>query len=189
MGRSARHWRGMSFLAITLIAAVGTAPSHSGGRSAARSTRKDGHVRIFGLLLHLCSSTGRKLLQIHTRYKLFAAIVKRQGSTDPDYPTNAPADDGLAKKDRHRAGWGLGKAADMFANQLGREKVEIIEDNPGKEGLEGVGVGAVNIYLVVFADGVVSVRTRSESSLIEVPFRGYHQAHSTGFRQNLDLSG
>jgi len=47
----------------------------------------------------------------------------------------------------------------MFANQLGREKVEIIEDNPGKEGLEGVGVGAVNIYLVVFADGVVSVRT------------------------------
>jgi magnesium transporter len=116
-------------------------------------------------------------------------LFKRQGSTDPDYPTNAPADDGLAKKDRHRAGWGLGKAADMFANQLGREKVEIIEDNPGKEGLEGVGVGAVNIYLVVFADGVVSVRTRSESSLIEVPFRGYHQAHSTGFRQNLDLSG
>jgi len=86
-------------------------------------------------------------------------LFKRQESTDPNYPTNAPADDGLAKKDRHRAGWGLGKAADMFANQLGREKVEIIEDNPGKEGLEGVGVGAVNIYLVVFADGVVSVRT------------------------------
>jgi magnesium transporter len=116
-------------------------------------------------------------------------LFKRQGSTDPDYPANAPADDGLAKKDRHRAGWGLGKAADMFANQLGREKVEIIEDNPGKEGLEGVGVGAVNIYLVVFADGVVSVRTRSESALIVVPFRRYHQAHSTGFRQNLDLSG
>lgn len=70
------------------------------------------------------------------------------------------ADDDRAKKDRRRTGWGLGKAADMFANQLGREKVEIIEDNPGKEGLEGVGVGAVNVYLVVFADGVVSVRTR-----------------------------
>lgn len=37
------------------------------------------------------------------------------------------------------------------------EKVEIIEDRPGKEGLEGVGVGAVNVYLVVFADGIISV--------------------------------
>jgi len=36
-------------------------------------------------------------------------------------------------------------------------KLEIVEDNPGKEGLEGVGVGGINIYLVVFADGVVSV--------------------------------
>jgi hypothetical protein len=33
-----------------------------------------------------------------------------------------------------------------------------------------VGVGAVNIYLVVFADGVVSVRTRSRSALMVVPF-------------------
>lgn len=86
-------------------------------------------------------------------------LFKGRGSIDPELPTNAPTDDGPAKKDRHRAGWGLGKAADMFANQLGREKVEIIEDNPGKEGLEGVGVGAVNVYLVVFADGVVSVRS------------------------------
>jgi len=116
-------------------------------------------------------------------------LFKRQGSTDPNYPTNAPADDGLAKKDRHRAGWGLGKAADMFANQLGREKVEIIEDNPGKEGLEGVGVGAVNIYLVVFADGVVSVRTPPEIALIVVPFRGYHQTHSTGSGQDPDFGG
>ena len=118
-----------------------------------------------------------------------APLFKRQGSTDSDYPTNAPAEDGRAKKDRHRAGWGLGKAADMFANQLGREKVEIIEDNPGKEGLEGVGVGAVNIYLVVFADGVVSVRTRSKSALMVVPFRGYHQAYATGSRQDPDLGG
>ena len=36
-------------------------------------------------------------------------------------------------------------------------KLEIVDDNPGKEGLEGVGVGGINIYLVVFADGIVSV--------------------------------
>ena len=38
-----------------------------------------------------------------------------------------------------------------------RGKVEIQEDRPGKEGLEGVGVGAVNVYLVVFRDGIISV--------------------------------
>jgi magnesium transporter len=84
----------------------------------------------------------------------------KPGGPSSQHPTNAPdanEEHGSGKKDRQRAGWGLGKAADMFANQLGREKVEIIEDNPGKEGLEGVGVGAVNVYLVVFADGVVSV--------------------------------
>ncbi|ORX35589.1 hypothetical protein BD324DRAFT_630759 [Kockovaella imperatae] len=37
-----------------------------------------------------------------------------------------------------------------------REKVEIIEDHPGKEGLEGVGVGAHNVYLIVFSDGIIS---------------------------------
>ncbi len=36
-------------------------------------------------------------------------------------------------------------------------KVEIIEDRPGQEGLEGVGVGGINVYLVVFPDGVISV--------------------------------
>lgn len=100
-------------------------------------------------------------------------LFKRHGSSAHELPTNAPddtTDDGHAKKDRRRTGWGLGKAADMFANQLGREKVEIIEDNPGKEGLEGVGVGAVNVYLVVFADGVVSVSLPAKMALIEVPF-------------------
>lgn len=37
------------------------------------------------------------------------------------------------------------------------EKVEIIEDRLGKEGLEGVGVGVVNVYFVVFVDGIISV--------------------------------
>jgi hypothetical protein len=83
-------------------------------------------------------------------------LFKRKGTTVADAPTEVPDDESEHGK-RHRTGWGLGKAADMFANQLGREKVEIIEDNPGKEGLEGVGVGAVNVYMVVFADGVITV--------------------------------
>ena len=87
----------------------------------------------------------------------------RRSSTIPVKETDAPDvtnTAGDAKKDRHRTGWGLGKAADKWSELttgVGREKVEIIEDNPGKEGLEGVGVGAVNIYLVVFADGILSV--------------------------------
>ncbi|KAK4701005.1 magnesium transporter, partial [Phenoliferia sp. Uapishka_3] len=35
-------------------------------------------------------------------------------------------------------------------------RVDIIEGVGGKEGVEGVGVGAVNIYLVVFPDGILS---------------------------------
>lgn len=38
-----------------------------------------------------------------------------------------------------------------------RGRLEIVENRPGKEGLEGVGVGGLNVYIVVFADGVVSV--------------------------------
>ena len=47
---------------------------------------------------------------------------------------------------------------DVRANDKGR--VEIVEDRPGKEGLEGVGVGGLNVYLAVFPDGVVSVSYR-----------------------------
>ncbi|WVQ79655.1 hypothetical protein IAT38_001755 [Cryptococcus sp. DSM 104549] len=60
-----------------------------------------------------------------------------------------------SKVEGRRRGWGMGRATGKMATKSG-EKVEIIEDRPGKEGLEGVGVGAVNVYLVVFADGVVS---------------------------------
>ncbi|WVQ75660.1 hypothetical protein IAR50_005289 [Cryptococcus sp. DSM 104548] len=59
------------------------------------------------------------------------------------------------KKEGRRRGWGMGRAQGKMASKTG-EKVEIIEDRPGKEGLEGVGVGAVNVYLVVLADGIVS---------------------------------
>ncbi|OWZ60459.1 cation transporter [Cryptococcus neoformans c45] len=59
------------------------------------------------------------------------------------------------KSERRRRGWGMGRAQGKMTGKMG-EKVEIIEDRPGKEGLEGVGVGAVNVYLVVFADGIIS---------------------------------
>ncbi|BGP56593.1 hypothetical protein JCM8202v2_004219 [Rhodotorula sphaerocarpa] len=37
-----------------------------------------------------------------------------------------------------------------------RGRVDIVEGVGGKEGVEGVGVGAVNMYLVVFGDGILS---------------------------------
>lgn len=39
-----------------------------------------------------------------------------------------------------------------------RGRVDIVEGVGGKEGVEGVGVGAINLYLVVFGDGILSVR-------------------------------
>ncbi|BEJ08924.1 hypothetical protein CcaverHIS641_0510180 [Cutaneotrichosporon cavernicola] len=55
--------------------------------------------------------------------------------------------------ERQRRGWGFGRATGRAASKSG-EKVEIVEDNPGKEGLEGVAVGGINLYLAVFADGI-----------------------------------
>ncbi|RXK39912.1 hypothetical protein M231_02846 [Tremella mesenterica] len=66
-------------------------------------------------------------------------------------------EDTEVKKEGRRRGWGMGRTlkTGVKTNSSG-EKVEIIEDNPGKEGLEGLGVGGLNVYLVVFADGIVS---------------------------------
>ena len=80
-------------------------------------------------------------------------IVKEDGSRLEGQPSEESVE---TKKEGRRRGWGMGRASGKSANKEG-EKVEIVEDNPGKEGLEGVGVGAVNVYLVVFADGIVSV--------------------------------
>lgn len=63
------------------------------------------------------------------------------------------------KKESRRRGWGIGRAVGSKAGGgKGKEKVEIVEERPGKEGLEGVGVGAVNVYMAVFQDGIISVR-------------------------------
>jgi Mg2+ and Co2+ transporter CorA len=44
----------------------------------------------------------------------------------------------------------LGKAASK------KPRVDLIEGVGGKEGVEGIGVGAVNLYLIVFSHGVIS---------------------------------
>ncbi|WVN85663.1 uncharacterized protein L203_100812 [Cryptococcus depauperatus CBS 7841] len=59
------------------------------------------------------------------------------------------------KKEERRRGWGMGRQQGKDVGKMGG-KVEIVEDRPGKEGLEGIGVGGVNVYLVVFADGLLS---------------------------------
>lgn len=74
--------------------------------------------------------------------------------TNPNNTGHRESDGGT--KERRRRGWGFGRATGRAATKIG-EKVEIVENDPGKEGLEGVGVGGINLYLVVFADGIVSV--------------------------------
>lgn len=76
----------------------------------------------------------------------------------PDATSEIDPHDPEKKKEGRRRGWGMGRVVGKTAQKIG-EKVEIVEDNPGREGLEGVGVGGVNVYLVVFADGIVSVST------------------------------
>lgn len=46
-----------------------------------------------------------------------------------------------------------------------RGRLDIVEGVGGKEGVEGVGVGAVNLYLVVFGDGILSVSSFPSSRL------------------------
>jgi magnesium transporter len=74
----------------------------------------------------------------------------------PEHIGSSPNIKPSGGKEGRRRGWGMGRGSGKHASKDG-EKVEIVEDNPGKEGLEGVGVGALNVYLVVFADGIVSV--------------------------------
>ena len=79
---------------------------------------------------------------------------KKGGGSSPDIA--AQHDHAHAKKEGRRRGWGMGRAVGKLAGRQG-EKVEIVEDFPGKEGLEGVGVGAVNVYMAVFDDGIITV--------------------------------
>ncbi|KAK8864684.1 hypothetical protein IAR55_001936 [Kwoniella newhampshirensis] len=93
------------------------------------------------------NSSGATLVQPHHRFRRKESMLESEkGEDDPEMEH---------KKEGRRRGWGMGRATGKMASKSG-ERVEIIEDRPGKEGLEGVGVGALNVYLVVFADGIVS---------------------------------
>ncbi len=50
-------------------------------------------------------------------------------------------------------------------SQVKKPRVDMIEGLDGKEGVEGVSVGAVNLYLVVFAHGVISVSTLARAAV------------------------
>jgi magnesium transporter len=84
-----------------------------------------------------------------------AATVVDNSATSSATAVGQQSPETLALQGR-RTGWGMGRSTGKAAIK-GLDKVEIIEDNPGKEGLEGVGVGGVNVYLVVFKDGIISV--------------------------------
>jgi magnesium transporter len=73
------------------------------------------------------------------------------GPTNPDLPGNPSKEPVLITSNG-----GTTRGAPLTKKGRRRGKVEIQEDRPGKEGLEGVGVGAVNVYLVVFRDGIIS---------------------------------
>ncbi|KAL7415480.1 hypothetical protein BDY24DRAFT_383090 [Mrakia frigida] len=76
------------------------------------------------------------------------------GPTNPDLPGN-PSKEPVLISSNVGGGPGGGMRGGGRKGRR-RGKVEIQEDRPGKEGLEGVGVGAVNVYLVVFRDGIIS---------------------------------
>ncbi|GHJ86096.1 hypothetical protein NliqN6_2498 [Naganishia liquefaciens] len=104
-------------------------------------------LRDLGELLHLHPLTLEDVLQQDPREKIdvfenlgYHFIVFR--AIDETYfKYTAPEINGKSGYTRGRSG---------------RGRLEIVENRPGKEGLEGLGVGGLNVYIVVFADGVVS---------------------------------
>ena len=63
-----------------------------------------------------------------------------------------------------------GEGGRRRGNERKRGRVDIVEGVGGKEGVEGVGVGAINLYLVVFGDGIISVSLK-KSLPLQSPLR------------------
>ena len=120
-------------------------------------------LRDLGELLHLHPLTLEDVLQQDPREKLdlfenlgyYLIVFRAIDESYFKYTAPEAVEPSTKKK---------GLLSRKNQNETDREKavsgkgtVEIVETNPGKEGLEGVGVGAINVYLVVFADGIVSV--------------------------------
>lgn len=126
-------------------------------------------LRDLGELLHLHPLTLEDVLQQDPREKLdvfenlgyylivFRAIDETYFKyTAPDAGASLMKPGGFLPTSKRNA-----KVSTSSKSGRKKGKLEIVEDNPGKEGLEGVTVGGINIYLVVFADGIVSVSVES----------------------------
>lgn len=72
----------------------------------------------------------------------------------------------------------------------GKGKVELMEGVGGKEGLEGLSVGACNLYLVVFSHGIISFHTEDVASHIDrVRGRMLDPAHTMDFTSDWIFHG
>ncbi|EPQ32343.1 uncharacterized protein PFL1_00539 [Pseudozyma flocculosa PF-1] len=85
-------------------------------------------------------------------FEMTGLAEKRQDTTYPDEQRTAA--DGLAQGAGGRAWQGDGGGVTTAMTR--KAHVEIVEGVGGREGLEGVSVGANNLYLIVFAHGVIS---------------------------------
>lgn len=81
-------------------------------------------------------------------------VTPSPGTEDVDDRAEAEGD-GEKDKDKERSKKEGEHIAGASSGRRGR--LDIVEGVGGKEGVEGVGVGAVNLYLVVFGDGILSV--------------------------------
>lgn len=110
-------------------------------------------LRDIGESLHIHPLTLEDILQQDPREKIdvfenlgYYLVVFR--AVDETYFKYTPALAGEGSGAAGKAGSGSGAG--------GKAKLEIVEDRPGKEGLEGLAAGGLNVYLVVFKDGIIS---------------------------------
>ncbi|PWZ02858.1 hypothetical protein BCV70DRAFT_197119 [Testicularia cyperi] len=82
----------------------------------------------------------------------------------PNDPANIRAARTRGKKDDENAGHNTRLSA---PTRMSKGRVEIVERIGGKEGLEGVSVGANNMYLLVFSHGVISFSFEDVSKHID----------------------
>lgn len=118
--------------------------------------------RDAGLVKPVESSTGSAKEQeespVRTHNSPFSLLsLRRTLSRDPNRGDASMSEKGDVDSKEPRQRRLSTHSTDSFGGGRGRPKgkVEIVEGY--KEGVEGVGVGAVNVYMVVFRDGIITV--------------------------------
>lgn len=113
-------------------------------------------LRDIGEMLHIHPLTLEDILQQDPREKIDVFenlgyyLVVFRAIDETYFKYTAPEASGTTN---------IGIAAFEVSNEKAlssRGRLEIVEDRPGKEGLEGLAAGGLNVYLVVFKDGVIS---------------------------------